>query len=155
VLQNLVFFCFHLCTVCLPADFSLWHPSEFVNKTFRRLINWVPLIIYWGIITYFSSMPYPRLPMPSFEGMDKILHLLEYAILGVLFSRAWLLSWPNIFRTTTGVLVVTGLFALLVGMSDEWHQVMVIGRTPSTWDALADILGCLLGAYLYKKWLER
>lgn len=93
--------------------------------------------------------------MPSFEGMDKILHLLEYAILGVLFSRAWLLSWPNIFRTTTGVLVVTGLFALLVGMSDEWHQVMVIGRTPSTWDALADILGCLLGAYLYKKWLER
>jgi VanZ family protein len=126
-----------------------------VDKNSRRLMNWAPLIIYWGIITYFSSIPYLRLPFPSFVGMDKILHLLEYSLLGVLFSRAWLRSWPTTIRTTAGMLVLTGLFAFLVGMADEWHQTRVIGRTPSAWDALADISGCLLGACLYKKWLER
>jgi hypothetical protein len=139
----------------MVSDFPLWHLSVLVKRIRHHLIYWVPVLACWGVITYFSSLPQQMLYMPSFKGMDKIIHALEYTALGALFSRAWLLSGPNGVRAARGAFVVTGLFAILVGFSDEWHQSFVVGRTPSLWDALADIVGSLLGAYLAKRLLER
>ncbi len=74
------------------------------------------------------------------------MHALEYALLGFLFYRA--------FEGTAGlpvsqVLIVTVLFCFLYGLSDEYHQSFVIGRTCTLSDAWADTLGGLLGGLIF------
>ena len=41
------------------------------------------------------------------------------------------------------------IFALVFGLSDEWHQSFVPGRMADGWDLLADAAGALLGAAGY------
>jgi VanZ family protein len=35
--------------------------------------------------------------------------------------------------------------AILYGLSDEWHQSFVPGRTPDVWDLVVDAIGALTG----------
>lgn len=50
---------------------------------------------------------------------------------------------------TAGILVT-----LLYALSDEFHQVFVPGRSGSLWDAGIDLVGILIGAFIYdrKRW---
>jgi VanZ family protein len=122
----------------------------------QALLYWMPVVAYIVIITYFSSVPERKLPLPFLsQGMDKVCHIVEYMGLGLLFSRAWLLSRSESAGSHRGVFIATAVFAVAVGISDEWHQSSVPGRTFSIWDAFADILGSLSGAFLTQKWLER
>lgn len=114
---------------------------------------WFPVILYSGMIFYVSGLP--RLDV-SFEipFLDKILHAVEYAILGFLFARA-LRSLDKAFLRIKMISVTTLLFVLFYAISDEWHQSFVPGRDMSLGDVAVDIVGGLLGilifAYLYKK----
>src|SRR5690606_9601591 len=64
-----------------------------------------------------------------------------YLVLAVLFY--WTLS----FVTAAGIrryLTAWGL-AVLYGLSDEWHQSFVPGRTPDVLDVLTDGIGAAVG----------
>ena len=53
---------------------------------------WLPVAAYMALIFYFSSLPHPeeKLPRFLFEALgDKLLHMIEYAVLGVLCYRAF------------------------------------------------------------------
>jgi VanZ family protein len=82
----------------------------------------------------------PDLPGPSWLPYgDKVGHLGLYGILGVT------LAWG---RESSGASVPHALLILLgvlYGLSDEWHQSFVPGRTPSTGDLVADSVGVLVG----------
>ncbi|MEI6246195.1 MAG: VanZ family protein, partial [Acidobacteriota bacterium] len=88
-----------------------------------------------------SSLSQPPLP----EGMsDHTGHSIGYAMLGVLVLRGLAgASWQGV-TLMRGVMTVA--FGTLYGMSDEWHQSFVPGRTPAWDDVAADFRGALLGA---------
>lgn len=99
---------------------------------------WLPVIMYCSLIVYLSSLSYPSRHLPSFfSGLsDKLVHGIEYGILGILLFRAFQQRHPTI--GSVGLAIVC---ALAFGISDELHQWFVPHRQADTWDVLADTLG--------------
>jgi VanZ family protein len=114
-------------------------------------LNWFLLAVYCLLIFIQSGLPSPEVG-PAFVGKDKLLHLVAYAIMGVLACRA--------FATLTrrqgafAVFMAGFLFATLFGLSDEWHQSLTPGRIADGWDLVADGVGAFLGAGGYS-WYYR
>jgi VanZ family protein len=102
---------------------------------------WGPAVAQMGVIFFISSLAQPPLP----EGIsDHTGHSIGYAILGVLVLRALAgAGWAGV-SLMRGVSTVA--FCTLYGMSDEWHQSFVPGRTAAWDDVAADVRGALLGA---------
>ena len=107
----------------------------------RHLWVWGPAVAQMGVIFFLSSLSEPPLP----EGIsDHAGHSLGYAILGVLVLRALAgASWQGVTLLRGAATVAWCTF---YGMSDEWHQSFVPGRTPAWDDVAADLRGALLGA---------
>ncbi|MBN2332036.1 MAG: VanZ family protein [Deltaproteobacteria bacterium] len=106
----------------------------------------LPLVGYGALIYYFSAQSDLDLGV-SFSHFDKLLHLLEYAVLGVLGYRFWRRLLPA--RSPAFLLLLAFLLALVYGISDEFHQSLVPGRDSSPMDILADGAGGYLGARIY------
>lgn len=104
---------------------------------------WLPIIIYCVVIFIQSSRPMPE-SIPETPYLDKLLHAGAYALLSMLFFRA--------YRTTRFgsrlycIIVLSMLSAGLYGISDEFHQYFVPFRSADIKDALADIAGSAIGA---------
>jgi VanZ family protein len=107
---------------------------------------WGPLCGYAGLIFYLSSQPHPEEDLPSFVGLfsDKVLHLIEYAVLGGLCYVA--LRWGTNESWRSAALPLAVLFASLYGISDEVHQSFVPFRESSWLDWVADTIGATAGA---------
>lgn len=116
----------------------------------RRL--WVPLFMMGGI-SLLSGTAGPQVGSLSFTGMDKVGHVVVFALLGMAWARclrpakaargfSWLLS----------VALSTGF-----GLLDELHQYTNPLRLFEWGDLLADFLGACIGAALYLRveWLRR
>jgi VanZ family protein len=89
------------------------------------------------VLFLLSAWPNPHVPL-WFYGQDKVAHAGLYGMLGLgLAYRRFRAPAPPHF-------VLIGLGALY-GATDEWHQVLVAGRTPDWADWLADVTGVLLG----------
>ena len=95
------------------------------------------------MIFYLSSQADVDLPSIVPQS-DKVLHLAAYAVLGVLAYRFFQQLLPG--KTPVFVVMVAFLFALVYGVSDEFHQSFVSGRDSSCFDILADGAGGYLGA---------
>jgi len=85
-------------------------------------------------------------PLPE-TFSDKFWHVLEYAILGFLLVRA--LDHAGIKFSQSQIFTIAVVLTFSYGLSDEWHQMFVEGRTASIWDALADGLGGIIGSWAY------
>lgn len=69
---------------------------------------------------------------------DKLAHLVVFAVLATAVAHA--------LRSMTRYPLLAGFaVALLVGVSDEWHQMGLVGRSADFSDLLADTLGAALG----------
>lgn len=86
--------------------------------------------------------------------LRKTAHIIEYAVLGLLATRALNGLFPNYsgaatrrrsWETFWKTAVVVLPFGAVVAAVDEFHQSFVASRTASPWDALIDVLGVLLG----------
>ena len=106
---------------------------------------WLPVIVYCTAIFIQSSFPTTE-QLPSWPFLDKILHVAAYALLGFLVFRA--LATGHLTNNLNLALIISALFAGLYGLSDEWHQSFVPGRSAEAADALADLIGGMLGAGL-------
>ncbi len=112
--------------------------SHTISKKWLLIKYWVPVLLYCSIIIYLSSQSHPSQHLPSFLfGLsDKLVHAIEYGILGILLYRA--------FQQTThrmGSISLAIFFAMAFGISDEFHQWFVPHRQADMWDVFADILG--------------
>jgi len=105
-------------------------------KTFRIL-----LILYMALILTLSSLPAEALPKTWLLNWDKLIHLIQYFILGVLAMKS--LKKINI---NSVILVI--IFGLLFGSIDEFLQSFISGRFSSVLDVLADTIGTAIGALL-------
>ncbi|MDP3014799.1 MAG: VanZ family protein [Candidatus Subteraquimicrobiales bacterium] len=101
------------------------------------------MFLYALVIFAASSFPQPEIPI-TFWNFDKVLHLAEYALFGMLLARAIKGTKPKM--DLKRLYFLTTVIVLLYGFSDEFHQAFVPGRTVSVWDALTDGLGGFLGA---------
>ncbi len=111
--------------------------------------HWLPVALYVGLIFTLSSIRRPP-PIPGVEIQDKLLHLVEYGILGLLLARAFSV------HALRGVVVVLLAVAagLLVGTADELYQLTVPGRVGDRVDVIADLIGVTLATLGYI-WLAR
>lgn len=100
-------------------------------------------LVWMALIFYLSAQPSLGLP-GLFEGQDKVMHFVTYGVLGFLVARGigpvrGEFSWRRMFAAIA--------FTVAYGISDEFHQSFVPGRSPSVFDLLADALGALAGAW--------
>ncbi|MBI5150924.1 MAG: VanZ family protein [Candidatus Omnitrophica bacterium] len=127
-------------------------PREKNPHRLKFLKFWFPVFLYSGIIFWASSLPNLKPPVDFFN-IDKVCHILEYAVLGFLLARAFHVQYPAWSAGKTWRLVA--LCAFLYGISDEYHQSFVPGRESAVFDAVADTVGGFLGAYLYSVFLKK
>jgi len=101
-----------------------------------------------AVIFTLSSIPGQNLPSTGFPHADKIIHSIEYLILGFLLIRAISGSFRNISlaKIIISVIIISSLYAIL----DEWHQQYVPGRQCDLFDFLADLIGTGIGIVLYR-----
>jgi VanZ family protein len=77
----------------------------------------------------------------------KLGHLIEYAILAVLFWRA-LRDGANLGTKMSLLFIAIWFVCGIFAVSDEFHQSFVTSRTASPHDVLVDICGALIGIVL-------
>lgn len=98
---------------------------------------WGPVGLQMVLIFAASSIP-NLLNLPG--GMsDKSGHGIGYGILGAVLIRA--LAGGRLTGITWRRAGLAVLFATLYGVTDEFHQSFVAGRSPDRFDVLADCLG--------------
>jgi len=102
-----------------------------IKKT--KLIYIFP-VLWMILIFYLSSFPGGNLPKMPFYGFDKIVHLIEYGVLG--FFLCFL------FKDKLHIAIITGAG---YGFLDELHQLYVPYRNFSIGDWISDCLGVIVG----------
>jgi VanZ family protein len=111
------------------------------------MFYWLPVLVYITGIIALSSQPNLSPPI-QFTNADKVYHLLEYSILGVLLARAVRASL-RIRRYLLGALLALSL-GIIVGTCDEFVQSFVPGRSSDAFDLLADTCGVGLAQLVYR-----
>lgn len=114
--------------------------------TKRNVTAWLPVICYCVLLFIQSSFASPK-SLPTFSGMDKLLHFGAYGFLGLLFLRAFSISSSRL--ETPRIMFYSFLLTAAYGISDEVHQSFVITRTAEAMDVIADVLGGGFGIFLY------
>ena len=113
----------------------------------KFLFYWFPILIYCLLIFIQSSYPSIK-SVPELPYIDKVLHFFAYALLGALFLRAF--KTTRIKNKLKLVLILSVLFSSLYGVSDEIHQYFIPYRNADLMDVLADLLGSIMGVYIYQ-----
>jgi VanZ family protein len=119
---------------------SINHIYMAVRRTF--IIYHLPVILYAGLIFLGSSLPQSQIHIP-FSIKDKVLHFIEYGIMGYLLMRS-AIRWSDNMRAMTLILLVI-LAGSVYAASDEIHQYFVPGRSCDIYDWLADVMGLVSG----------
>ena len=106
----------------------------------KRVLLWAPACAYMAVIYFASSVPGSDLPGHI---SDKLAHLLEYAVLGVLFLVP--LADGRLSHVTIKAAATAVVLSTVYGVFDELHQAFTPDRTPDARDLLADGVGAVLG----------
>ena len=110
-----------------------------ISKIFTKILP-----IYWAFLTYMLLRPgVENLEYPfMFDGIDKILHVTIFAMLGFCFAAAFpKVKFIYFFQIMLGYSILTEI------LQDE----MGWGRSLEVLDLVADTVGVLLGYYLFIK----
>jgi VanZ family protein len=107
----------------------------------QTLLSGVLLVVYCAFIFYLSSLSGGFIS--GFRLNDKLAHLLLYSGLGLVFSNFLYNLKPELSVIKSGL--ITFLFIILYGLSDEIHQMSVPGRNFSLLDLLTDAVGGTAG----------
>ena len=84
---------------------------------------------------------------------DWISHPIEYGVGAVLFCRALAGGRPGPLRLSTALTAT--LLATAYGVTDEYHQSFVPGRTSYFADVVKDLAGAAAGSLVYRHGLRR
>jgi VanZ family protein len=114
-----------------------------MNLKLRNFLKyWLPVILFLGLIFFFSSRPTPTVSAVDWGDFlfKKTIHFFEFGTLSLLFYRVFhnTTSW-TIKKVALWAIVLTVLYAV----SDEFHQSFIIGRTATVRDVMIDITGAI------------
>jgi VanZ family protein len=117
----------------------------------RWLSIWGPALLQMGAIFTLSSQPrLPSLPggLTGYTG-----HFIGYFILGAALLRGFARGrWTGV---TAKAAALAWIGSAVYGLSDEFHQQFVPGRTSTMGDWLADLAGAAAGVAVPLMWRRR
>jgi uncharacterized membrane protein len=115
----------------LSSQSSLGSPGAILDmEIFRSILHYIER----------SDLKFMLYPLVIFSAYpDKIAHIMLYAVFGFLLYLTMKHSPRPAFRNHALMFVIA--IGILYGISDEFHQSFVPGRTASIWDLLADSIG--------------
>ena len=113
----------------------------------KKILYWLPAIIYMAVIFAMSSLPAPEpaKQVPIFFEI-KLVHIVEYGILCglIIFALLNTMKVPLV-----QLLVFAILLTVLYGISDEIHQAFNPARTARWQDVVANLTGSSIVAISY------
>ncbi len=117
----------------------------------RRGLAWLPPLAWAGVIYFVSAQPKEAFVRFGLSGalLPIAGHLITYAVLMVLLVIALRVGGRLPVEQSC---VVAFLLVALFGLSDEYHQSFVPGRTATMWDWLVDLLGAGLAWLAINRW---
>jgi len=98
--------------------------------------RFLPAVSWAAVIFWVSHQPKAPPVVFTFEGLDKILHMVAYGVLCTLLLYGG--RWPGPKRAWW-----FAILAMLYGVSDELHQ-YVVGREADFFDFVADSIGAVV-----------
>lgn len=113
------------------------HVGQCVQTSFLRRI--APVVVWAAAVFALSAVPGRAVPHVGLPSADKVIHALIYglgawlALRGRFGRRPWLTAW---------------LAVAAYGVTDEWHQRFVPGRTCDVRDWVADACGAAIALTL-------
>ena len=114
----------------------------------QRLFRYKILPIYWVFLTYILLKPIKiksKDLLLTFDGMDKCIHVLLFAVLALCYLLSFMKSRFLVF------LGIIGGYALA---TEVLQEVMGLGRSMEMLDWLADMLGILLAFGVWKRYSQ-
>ena len=109
------------------------------------ILRWSPVLLWYGAILLVSSISGRRLDDVGIDVPDKLVHAVEYGVLGFLIVRQrFLVVGRPALRAVLGAMAVVAV----LGAIDEIYQGFVPHRTPSVADWIADVVGAAAGAWI-------
>jgi VanZ family protein len=103
-----------------------------------RISAWLPVLGWAALIFALSSIPHLGTGLGTWDTfLRKGAHLTEYAILGLLLTRAIGRELPAF------------LLGVAYAITDELHQHFVTGRHASPFDVAIDSTGVLIGVLIF------
>lgn len=109
----------------------------------KKIIRFIPAIIWMGIIFYFSSRQTSGIGGDSYWLRFLILksfHIIEYCLLFLFVA----------FGFKFKLNLISIIISYLYGCTDEFHQTFIPGRTGRFRDTFFDLSGILIGFLLIK-----
>ncbi len=104
----------------------------------------MPVILYTGLIFTLSSIPNLSVP-GGFKASDKLVHVVEYFLWGVLLRRALDRTIRAPGSLVSALAIVTG--ACLAFLDESFQR--TVGRNYSYFDMAADVTGVVLAQIVY------
>jgi len=109
----------------------------------KRFLAWLPALLWAGMIFLVSNQPKETFERLGFTGelLSTAGHFVSYALLMFLVVLAlhYGSSLPRKYLYISAFVLIA-----LYGLSDEYHQTFVQGRTATLWDWLVDLSGATL-----------
>ena len=109
---------------------------------------WLPAFGYVGLIFSLSSIHGQDIP-GNIPYLDKLAHLLEYSLLGLLLGRAIRFTLDGKGKAAASISTV--LLGAAIGAADEFYQRRVPGRTSDVRDWMVDVTAVALSV-LFTQW---
>ncbi len=116
--------------------------NQSTNLLTKFLYFWLPVVVWMLVIFTFSSKPTGVASTIDWQDffIKKFAHVLVFGLLSVLLYRA-----QRAYGTSRKVAIVTSiLVSALYGLTDEYHQSFIGGRTPRLRDVGFDTIGATL-----------
>lgn len=113
---------------------------------------WLPVLAYVSLIFAVSSQSHLQSPL-TFANGDKVAHVGEYLVLGLLLVRA-LRATLRVSRPLFAAMMAIGI-VVTVGVLDEFLQFFIPGRNSDIFDLLADTLGGAIAQIVYLTFARR
>ena len=119
---------------------------KFIEKNKVKAL-YIPFAIYWLILFTLTTLPGKDLPDVGIS--DKISHFIAYCGLAV-FMNLFLLFQNKQKLLKEKAWLFTLIFSATYAMIDEFHQLLIPGRSCDIKDWTADVIGVLLGLLFIK-----
>jgi len=120
-------------------------------KIKKIVLNWLAVLIWMGVIYYFSSQPNLKSELEPIWDLifRKIAHMAEFFILAHLLFKAYQSHGLSVKKS----LFFAFIIALAYATADEWHQSQIAGRVASIIDVGIDGFGALF--FIFLKLVEK
>lgn len=120
-----------------------------MNTNSFSILRMAPMVLVMGAIFFLSHLSGDQLNIPQIPNLDKAAHFIAYGILAA--TVLWVPPQPLKDERPKLVATITVFFCFLYGISDEFHQSYIPGRSMSGADVIADLCGIMLVCAVWAK----